>query len=103
LKLDPVLIPGHVFDLAVAYYLARRHEDSLHIAERGIARYPDFPMFNAVAAAAAAQLGRKEQAARYVEALRRRLPFLDLDTLGTRFKDPAHRAYLREGLKQAGL
>jgi TolB-like protein/class 3 adenylate cyclase/Tfp pilus assembly protein PilF len=103
LKLDPVLIPGHVFDLAVAYYLARRHEDSLRIAERGIARYPDFPMFNAVAAAAAAQLGRKEQAARYVEALRRRLPFLDLDTLGTRFKDPAHRAYLREGLKQAGL
>jgi len=103
LKLDPVLIPGHVFDLAVAYYLARRHEDSLRIAERGIARYPDFPMFNAVAAAAAAQLGRKEQAARYVEALRRRLPFLDLDTLGSRFKDPAHRAYLREGLKQAGI
>ena len=97
LKLDPTLEPNYVFDLAVAYYLARRHEDALRIAERGLARYPDFAMFNVPAAAAAAQLGRKEQAARYVEALRRRLPFLDLETLGSRFKDPAHAAYLGRG------
>ena len=103
LKLDPMLEPNYVFDLAVAYYLARRHEDALRIAERGLARYPDFAMFNVPAAAAAAQLGRKEQAAGYVEAFRRRLPSLDLETLGSRFKDPAHRAYLREGLKAAGL
>jgi adenylate cyclase len=102
LKLDSTLDPSYVFDLAVAYYLARRHEDALRTAERGLARYPNFPMFNAPAAAAAGQLGRKEQAARYVEVLRRRLPFLDLDTLGSRFKDPAHPAYLREGLKAAG-
>jgi adenylate cyclase len=43
LKLDPMLEPHYVFDLAVAYYLARRHDDALHIAERGLARYPDFP------------------------------------------------------------
>jgi TolB-like protein/cytochrome c-type biogenesis protein CcmH/NrfG len=103
LKLDPTLEPGYVFDLAVAYYLARRHEDALRIAERGLARYPDFPMLNAPAAAAAAQLGRKEQAARYVEALRRRLPILNLDTLGSRFKDPAYPAYLQEGLRLAGF
>jgi TolB-like protein/Tfp pilus assembly protein PilF len=102
LKLDPTLEPGYVFDLTVAYYLARQHEDSLRTAERGLARYPDFPMFNASAAAAAAQLGRKEQAARYIEVLRR-YPVLDLDNLGSRFKDPAHRAYLREGLKLAGI
>lgn len=103
LKLDPMLEPNYVFDLAVAYYLARRHEDALRIAERGLTRYPDFAMFNAPAAAAAAQLGRKEQAAGYVEALRRRVPVLDLETFGSRFKDPAHPAYLREGLKAAGL
>ena len=103
LKLDPTLEPNYVFDLALAYYLARQHEDALRIAERGLARYPDFPMFNLPAAAAAAQLGRKEQAARYVEALRRRLPFLDTDNVGSRFKDPAHAAYLRDGLKAAGL
>jgi len=103
LKLDPTLEPSYVFDMAIGYYLARRHEDALRIAERGLARYPDFAMFNAPAAAAAAQLGRKEQAARYVEALRRRVPFLDLDSLGSRFKNPAHPAYLQEGLRLAGF
>jgi len=103
LKLDPMIEPSHVFDLAVVYYLARRHEDALRTAERGMARYPDFPMFNAPAAAAAARLGRKEQAARYVEALRRRMPMLDLDMLGSRFKDTSYAAYLREGLKLAGM
>ena len=97
-----MLEANYVFDLAVTYYLARRDEDALRIAERGLARYPDFPMFNAPAAAAAAQLGRKEQATGYVEALRRRVPVLDLDELGSRFKDPAYSAYLREGLKAAG-
>ncbi len=103
IKLDPTLEPSYVFDLAVAYYLARRHEDALRTAEQGLARYPDFPMFNAPAAAAAAQLARKEQAAGYIKTLRRRLPVLDLDRLGSRFRDPAHLAYLREGLKAAGL
>jgi tetratricopeptide (TPR) repeat protein len=103
LKLDPMLEPSPIFDLALAYILARRHEDALRLTQRGLARYPDFPMFNAAAAAAAAHLGRKEQAADYIEALRRRVPFLDLDTLGSRFRDQAHAAYLREGLKSAGL
>jgi len=103
LKLDPTLEPKHVFDLAIADYLAHRHADALRTAERGLSRYPDFPMFNAAAAAAAAQLGRKEEAHRYIEALRRRVPFLDLDSIGSRFKDASLRAYLREGLKAAGL
>ena len=103
LKLDPMLEPHFYFDMAVAYYLARRHEDALRTAESSLARYPDLPMFTIPAAAAAAQLGRKEQAAHYVEELRRRMPSLDAETIGSRFKDPAHRAYLREGLKAAGL
>jgi class 3 adenylate cyclase/TolB-like protein/Tfp pilus assembly protein PilF len=103
LKLDPLLEPTYVFDLVVTYYVARRHEDALRVSELGLARYPDFSAFNAVAAAAAAQLGRKEQAARYAEAMRRRLPSFDRDSMGTRFKNSAHASYLREGLKLAGL
>jgi adenylate cyclase len=102
LKLDPTLDPSYVFELAIACYIARRNEDALRTAERGMTRYPDFPMLNVPAAAAAAQLGRMEVASRYVEALHRRVPF-ELDTLGSRFKDPAHAAYLREGLKRAGF
>ena len=103
MKLNPMLEPNMVFELAVCFYLLRRHEDALRTVERGQAHYSDFLMFNALAAAAAAQLGRKEQATRYVEALRPFLPLLDLDRLGSRFKDPAHHAYLREGLTLAGL
>jgi class 3 adenylate cyclase/TolB-like protein/Tfp pilus assembly protein PilF len=103
LRLDPMLEPNYVFELAVAYYLARRHEDALRVAEQGLARHPEFAALNMPAAAAAARLGRKDRAAGYVEALRRRLPRLDLDTVGTRFKDPAHPAYLKEGLRLAGL
>ena len=76
---------------------------SLRTAERGLGRYPDFVMFNAAAAAAAARLGRMGEATGYAAALRRRLPVLNLDTLGSRFKDPAYSAYLQEGLKAAGL
>jgi hypothetical protein len=86
-----------------AYYIARRHEDALRTAERGLARYPNFAMLHAPAAAAAAQLGHKEQADGHMEALRRRVPFLDLEALGSRFKDPSHAAYLREGLRLAGF
>jgi adenylate cyclase len=103
LKLDPMLEPSYVFDLAIAYYLAGRHEDALLVAERGLAHYPAFSMLNVPAAAAAAQLGGKKQAAGYVEAIRLRLPLLDLETLGSRFKNPSHSAHLREGLKAAGL
>ena len=102
LKLDAMLEPNYVFDLAIAYYLAGRHPDALRLAEQGLARYPDFPMLNVPAAAAAARLGRQDLAGRHVDLLRRRLPMLDLDSLGSRFKDPIHRSALREGLSAAG-
>lgn len=103
LKYDPLLQPNAHFDLAISYYLARRHEDALRVVERGISRFPNFVMFNVPAAAAAAQLGRQEQAAFYVAEIRRRLPQLNVDLLGSRFRDPAHPAYMREGLRRAGL
>jgi tetratricopeptide (TPR) repeat protein len=103
LKLDPTLEPTYLFDLEMAYYLAGRYDDVLRIADLGLARYPDFPVFNTLAAAAAAQSGRKDQAAQYAEAVRQKLPTLDLESMGSRFKNPAHAASLREGLKLAGF
>ena len=103
LKLDPTLEPTYLFDLEMAYYLAGRYDDVLRIADLGLARYPDFPVFNTLAAAAAAQSGRKDEAAQYAEAVRQKLPTLDLESMGSRFKNPAHAASLREGLKLAGF
>lgn len=102
-KLDPMLDPQYYFDMAMAYYLGRRHEDALRVAENALTRYPDLPMFNVPAAAAAAQLDRKEQAFRYADAIRHRMRSLDPDTIGSRFRNSAHSEYLREGLKAAGL
>jgi tetratricopeptide (TPR) repeat protein len=102
-KYNPALEPELHFDLSVSYYLARRHDEALRIAERGIDRFPDFPMLHIAAAAAAAQLGQTEQAVRHAAEVRRRLPFLDLEQLGSRFTDPAYPAYLKDGLKLAGL
>jgi hypothetical protein len=51
----------------------------------------------------AARLERKSEAAGYADALHHRMPVLDLGTLGSRFKDPSYGAYLREGVKLAGL
>ncbi len=103
LKYDPALEAVFVFDLAVSYYLSHQNEDAIRIAERGLSQYPEFAMFNVPAAAAAARLGRSEHAKLYVERIRRRLPFLDLTTLGSRYQNPQFGEYLREGLQLAGL
>ena len=103
LKYDPTLEPNYVFDLAVIYYLARRHRDALRTAEFGIARYPAFPMFNLAAAIAATQLDQPALAKRYVADMRRRIPFFNVEAFGSRFVDSSHRAYLQAGLSAAGL
>ena len=103
LKYDPMLEAIYVFDLALAYHLAGQHQQAIRTAETGLARFPGFPILNVPAAAAAARLGRADAAARHVAEIRRELPFLDLDALGSRYRNPAYPAYLREGLQLAGL
>jgi adenylate cyclase len=102
-KYNPFLEPEFHFDLAISYYLSDRHQDALRVAERGITRYPNFPMLRVPAAAASARLGQKEMAAVHVAEIQRRLPFLGLDQLGSRFTDPEHSVSLQEGLRLAGL
>jgi class 3 adenylate cyclase/Flp pilus assembly protein TadD len=103
LKYDPALEAVHHFDLSLSYYLARRHADALRIAEQALSRLPDHAALQRVAAAAAARLGRKELARRYVNEIRQRQPFLNVQDLGSRLKIKSHRVYLREGLRLAGL
>lgn len=102
-KFDPTLDAVNLFDLSICYYFARRHEDALRIAERALARFPDFVMLNVTAAAASVRLGRTTEAARYVEMIRRRFPVFDAHELGSRYRNRAYGAYLREGLALAGL
>jgi adenylate cyclase len=103
LRYDPLPPITPLFNLGLAYYEARRHADAVRVLERAIARVPENAAIHALLAAAYAQLGRPQEATRERDALRRVSPFFDTAAFGSRFQNPAHRAYLTEGVTKAGL
>jgi adenylate cyclase len=103
LRYDPLPPITPLFNLGMAYYEARRDADAVRILERALARVPENAAMRALLAATYAQLGRPREATRERDALRRVSPFFDTAAFGSRFQNPAHRAYLAEGLAKAGF
>lgn len=101
--LDPNLGPREAFPLGLAYYTSRRHDDAVRFLEREGLRNPDFVFIPVLLAATYGQLGRTGDAERMAETVRRRLPFFDPQSFGSRFQNRAHQDYLIEGLRKAGL
>lgn len=101
--LDPYLSPGDAFCLGLAYYTARRHGDAVRFLVPETVRSPDFVENRILLAAAYAQLGRSEDAAREAEWIRPRRPVINPETYGSRFQNRADHDYLIEGLRKAGL
>jgi tetratricopeptide (TPR) repeat protein len=102
-RLDPELNAFDRFALSVAYYLARRYDDSIEMSELNIRRNPDAPFTRAVLAAAYAQAGRTDDAQRVAAELRRVDPTFDGTTFGNKFLRGRDLARLRAGLVKAGL
>ena len=100
---DPSITPSTFMELALAYYLKGRYDDSIRTLERGLARKPDFAGHHIVLAAAYAQTGRSEDAAREAATVLRLDPFFEVDSYGSVFRNPADRAKIAEGLRKAGL
>jgi adenylate cyclase len=90
-------------ELALAYYLKRRYQDSVGTLEKGLSRRPDFVGYHMALAAAYAQLGRSEDAADAAAAVLRLHPFFEVDSYGSVFRNPKDRAAIIEGLRKAGL
>jgi tetratricopeptide (TPR) repeat protein len=103
LRYDPLPPITPLFNLGMAYYEGRRHADAVRVLERALARVPENAAMHALLAATYAQLGRPQEATRERDALRRVSPFFDTAAFGSRFQNPAHRAYLAEGLAKAGF
>jgi tetratricopeptide (TPR) repeat protein len=103
LRVDPLPDIAPLLYLGLAYYELQRHADALRVLERGVARRPDDPFMHAALAATFAQLDRMPEAARERMTVRRVNPFFDAATFGSSFQNPAHHAYLAEGLAKAGL
>jgi hypothetical protein len=97
------LPPGDAFSLGLAYYTLRRHRDAVRFLVRETVRNPDYVESRILLAAAYAQLGRSEDAAREAEWIRPRRPVISPETYGSRFRNRADHNYLLEGMRKAGL
>lgn len=90
-------------NLAIAYFIAERYREALAQADVSLTRIPHHIALNAIRAAALAQLGNADEAARAADQVRRFSPLFDAENFGTRFADPKYTARLQEGLRKAGL
>jgi adenylate cyclase len=102
-RLDSSISFGTIWDVALAYYLKGRYDDAIGVLKRGLGRRPDFVWYHITLAAAYAQSGRSEKAAREAATVLRLNPFFEVDSFGTLFRNPADRAAIADGLRKAGL
>src|ERR1700682_4236226 len=90
---------------AFSHYLLRQYDASLSWAREALYLNPNHLQVLAVRAAALAQLGRTEEAAKAVEVLLTSYPGLTVEKhlRNFRWKTPADIAHYREGLLKAGV
>jgi adenylate cyclase len=103
LRLNPTMRPGYYMHLGLAYYLKGRYEDSIMTLKSGLGRYPNHVFLHIPLAAAYAQAGRPEEATNAAATVLRLHPFFEVDNYGTAFTNPADRARIADGLREAGL
>jgi TolB-like protein len=102
-RIDPELNAIDRFALSVAYYLKRRYTVAIEQAELNIRKSEGAHFSRVVLAAAYAQLGRSEDAARVASAIRLTDPTFDPEAFGSKLLNPADLEHLRYGLRKAGL
>jgi adenylate cyclase len=102
-RIDPELNAIDHFALSLAYYLKRRYDAAIELAENNLRNTDGAHFSRVVLAAAYAQRNRSEDAARLVTTIRRTNPTFDPQTFGSKFLNPADLEHLRDGLHKAGL
>lgn len=100
---DPKPRPEHSIDLPQAYYMHGRSRDCVNFIEGKLGRHLDDNFLYVILAMCYGELGQIDEARAAADLARRRNPIFDPQTFGTRFRDPAHQAKVREGLRKAGL
>ena len=87
----------------MAYLLSRRYLDAIKLLEAARTRHPGYPLLDVPLAGAYAEVGRMADAMAALEQGRRKNPYLDLASFGSRFQDPALKRRLEDSLRKAGL
>ncbi|MGD9878963.1 MAG: adenylate/guanylate cyclase domain-containing protein [Reyranella sp.] len=95
--------PEASLNLGIAYLLSRRYSDAVRLLEAARARHPTYPLLDFPLAAAYAELGRTADARDSVERAKRKNPYFDLSTFGSRFQNPALQRRVEDSLRKAGL
>jgi adenylate cyclase len=103
LRFNPAVDVDRLLELGMSYYLVSRYDDSIKILEQGVGRNPNHSFLHIVLAAAYAQAGLPDDAARAAASVRRLHPFFEVASFGTRFRKPEDRNRFAEGLRKAGL
>jgi tetratricopeptide (TPR) repeat protein len=102
-QFQPNLSPLEVFHLAAAYVLADRSIDAIRILENARDRNRLNRYAQVILAAAYAEAGRPDEAARQAEIARRLFPGFSRDEFGALLRNPEHRARLALALEKSGL
>jgi adenylate cyclase len=101
-QFEPELSPSDGFHLATAYVLADRGADAIRILQPSLDRNRTNPETSIMLAAAYAEAGRGEEAARQADLVRQRFPG-SRNQFGALLRDPSQREKLAQALKKAGL
>jgi len=102
-KIDPELNAVDRFSLGMAYLLKKRYAAAVEQAELNIRNSSGASFSYVVLAAAYAQLGRAEDAARVVGVVRKMNPAFDPDQFGNKLRNMRDLIQLREGFRKAGF
>jgi tetratricopeptide (TPR) repeat protein len=101
--IDPEINAIDRFALSLAYYLKRRYDSAIELAEVNLRKAEGAHFSRVLLAAAYAQKGRAEDAARAVSVIRRVDPTFDPQTFGSKFLNSVDLEHLRDGLRKARL
>lgn len=103
LRLNVNIGPEAALNLGIAYLLSRRYPDAVRLLEAARARHPTYPLLEFPLAAAYAELGRTADARDAADRAKRKNPYFELSSFGSRFQDPALQRRVEDSLRKAGL
>ena len=89
--------------LGTAYYLKESYQDAITTLEKAVVQWPEFSGLYLILAAAYAQTGRMDAAAKAAAAVHRLDPFFSVENYGKAFTNQRDRQSIISGLQKAGF
>ena len=102
-RVQPILTDTEYVDLGIAYLIAGQTDDAIATLGRAMQRYDDNALLHALLAGTYATVGRKADAAKEADIVKRMLPSFQAKDFATRLRDQGQRSKVIAALQLAGL